>query len=79
MREYEIKMLIRKVMNENAGNPYHDEKGKFTFSPSGVGASFYKPNDYYTRPDVKTTVGTYGPQWIFSRKRKRQICNGKSN
>lgn len=59
MREYEIKMLIRKIMNENGGNPYHDEKGKFTFSPSGVGASFYKPNDYYTRPDVKTTVGTY--------------------
>ena len=56
MREYDIKMLIRKVMNENGGNPYHDEKGKFTFSPSGVGASFYKPNDYYTRPDVKTTV-----------------------
>lgn len=26
MREYDIKMLIRKVMNENGGNPYHDEK-----------------------------------------------------
>lgn len=59
MREYDIKMLIRKVMNDGGGNPYHDEKGKFTFSPAGVGASFYEPKDYYTRPDVKTTVGTY--------------------
>lgn len=49
MREYDIKMLIRKVMNENGGNPYHDEKGKFTFSPSGVGASFEKPDDFFNR------------------------------
>lgn len=59
MREYDIKMLIRKVMNDGGGNPYHDEKGKFTFSPAGVGASFYKPVDFYTRPDAKTTIGTY--------------------
>lgn len=59
MREYDIKILIRKVMNDSGGNPYHDEKGKFTFSPAGVGASFYAPKDYYTRPDAKTSVGTY--------------------
>lgn len=59
MREFDIKTLIRKIMNESGGNPYHDEKGRFTFSPAGVGASFYKPSDYYTRPDAKTTVGTY--------------------
>lgn len=49
-------------MNEatgKRGNPYHDEKGRFTFGPAGVSASFYEPKDYYTRPDVKTTVGTF--------------------
>lgn len=45
--------------NNGGGNPYHDEKGRFTFGPAGVGASFYEPKDYYTRPDVKTTVGTF--------------------
>lgn len=59
MREYDIKAIIRKVMNDSGGNPYHDEKGRFTFSPAGVGASFYKPADFYTRPDAKTTIGTY--------------------
>lgn len=59
MREFDIKMLIKEVMNEGGGNPYHDEKGKFTFSPASVGASFYKPVDYYNRPDAKTTKGTY--------------------
>ena len=46
MREYDIKMLIRKIMNESGGNPYHDEKGRFTFSPSSVGANFEKPDDF---------------------------------
>ena len=46
MREYDIKMLIRKVMNDNGGNPYHDEKCRFTFSPSSVGANFEK-SEYF--------------------------------
>lgn len=49
MREYDIKMLIRKVMNDGGGNPYHDEKGRFTFSPAGVGANFEKPDDFWKR------------------------------
>ena len=49
MREYDIKMLIRKVMNDNGGNPYHDEKGRFTFSLSSVGANFEKSEDFFKR------------------------------
>lgn len=54
MREYDIKMLIRKVMNDNGGNPYHDEKGRFTFSPSGVSANFEKSEGILIECDIES-------------------------
>lgn len=47
---------LEKVLNKTSGNPYHDSKGKFTFSPSGVGKparGFSSPTVIYTGDDIK--------------------------
>lgn len=44
------------VLNKTSGNPYHDSKGKFTFSPSGVSKptrGFSSPSVIYTGDDIK--------------------------
>lgn len=46
---------LEKVLNKTSGNPYHDSKGKFTFSPSGVGkpaGGFSNPTVFYTGDDI---------------------------
>ena len=48
-----LNTVINKV---NRGNPYHDSKGKFTFSPSSVGKParcFSSPTVIYTGDDIK--------------------------
>lgn len=43
-------------LNKTSGNPYHDSKGKFTFSPSGVSKparGFSSPSVIYTGDDIK--------------------------
>lgn len=47
---------LEKVLNKTSGNPYHDSKGKFTFSHSGVGKparGFSSPTVIYTGDDIK--------------------------
>lgn len=47
---------LEKILNKTSGNPYHDSKGKFTFSPSGVGKharGFSSPTVIYTGDDIK--------------------------
>ena len=50
---------LNKVLNKTSGNPYHDEKGRFTFNPGqgrGVGKparGFSSPTVIYTGDDIK--------------------------
>ena len=50
---------LNKVLNKTSGNPYHDEKGRFTFNPGqgrGVGKParcFSSPTVIYTGDDIK--------------------------
>ena len=50
---------LNKVLNKTSGNPYHDEKGRFTFNPGqgrGVGKparGFSNPTVIYTGDDIK--------------------------
>ena len=42
---------LEKILNKTSGNPYHDEKGRFTFSPSqgrGIGNPENGSNKSYT-------------------------------
>lgn len=49
---------LEKVLNKTSGNPYHDEKGRFTFNPGqgrGVGKparGFSSPTVIYTGDDI---------------------------
>lgn len=49
---------LNKVLNKTSGNPYHDEKGRFTFNPGqsrGVGKptrGFSSPTVIYTGDDI---------------------------
>lgn len=49
---------LEKVLNKTSGNPYHDEKGRFTFNPGqgrGVGKparGFSSPTAIYTGDDI---------------------------
>ena len=50
---------LEKILNKTSGNPYHDEKGRFTFNPGqgrGVGKparGFSSPTVIYTGDDIK--------------------------
>ena len=50
---------LEKILNKTSGNPYHDEKGRFTFNPGqgrGVGKparGFSSPTAIYTGDDIK--------------------------
>lgn len=49
---------LEKILNKTSGNPYHDEKGRFTFNPGqgrGVGrpdGGFSSPTVIYTGDDI---------------------------
>lgn len=42
---------LNKVLNKTSGNPYHDEKGRFTFNP-GQGRGVGKPDRGFSSPTV---------------------------
>lgn len=42
---------LEKILNKTSGNPYHDEKGRFTFNP-GQGRGVGKPDRGFSSPTV---------------------------
>ena len=67
---------LEKILNKTSGNPYHDEKGRFTFSP-GQGHGIGKPENGSNKSSTTFSVDNYSKEKLNEALKKYGIETDK--